>query len=544
MPPETYYSSVNHDLLAMIPPDAKRVLEVGCGTGALASRHKMINPKCEYWGVEANWQEAEKAIGTIDDGNLFRMSIESFIQGGAGRKSKFDVIVFGDVLEHLQEPPRVLKDLVKWRLAKGGHVLACVPNIQHISAVVTLLNGDWPSHESGLFDDSHLRWFTKKTIVEMFEQAGLSVAKIRPRIFGMDGVEDLVRVMVDARVVPDAKALKEGFSAYQWLIHGVKGELPERNVLVRGFTAEGCCARPRMTEPGSFINTVPGFRYSETPTEVHKDEKVVVVRQRFNITKDAIRQHLKDGCLIIGEWDDDPWYEGFKDRLKGLDVEWAIKACHAIQVSTEAIAELVRPINPNVIVFENQIKELRPAKKFDAANEVVNVFMGGQRRREDWEEAVKEVNRIVADDPNRYRFVVVYDRELYDALESPHKTFYPLQPYEKYRELLRSCDVAISTLADNRFNRCKSDITGIECASEGVMLLHGGPLYWPTQIKLDRESFFDEGDTARNHIVIEHRMLRDHYRSRVEWYNGLIDRKSELDQQLFERLPELKEVVG
>src|SRR5690606_26690003 len=149
--------------------------------------------------------------------------------------------------------------------------------------------------------------------------------------------------------------------------------------------------------------------------------------------------------------------------------------------------------NPNVRVFPNQIKEIKPAKEFDDATDVVRVFMGGQRRREDWEDAVKVVNQIVADDPNRYRFVVVHDRELYEALESPRNTFYAMQPYAKYRELIRSCDVAISTLADNRFNRCKSDITAIECLSEGTLFLNGDSGYGATEIMASRFALDEDG---------------------------------------------------
>jgi SAM-dependent methyltransferase len=548
--PSSYYSSANEDLLAMIPPDASRVLEVGCGTGALASRYKMLNPKCVYWGVELDFDAflAAKNNPAVDHvWNLDARVLCEFM-GSLAMPVKslppdsFDVIVFGDVLEHLQDPLTILKDLVKNWLAPGGHVLACVPNAQNVAVVLTLLSGDWPQHDSGLFDRTHLRWFTKKTLREMFEKAGLSVAKIRPRVFGKDGVKEVAKAAKDLGVPADAKDLEEGLSAFQWLIHGVKGELPSQKVLVRGFTAEGCCARPRLTEPGAFIDTVPGFRYSDTPTEVRPNESVVVVRQRFNIDEKSIRRHLKDGCLIVGEWDDDPWHEGFAAKLKVPSVEWALKACHAVQVSTDAIAELVRPINPNVAVFRNQIKEIRPAKEFDAANEVVRVFMGGQRRREDWEDAVKTVNKIVAGDPNRYHFVVVYDRALFNAIESPHKTFYGFQPYDKYRELIRSCDVAISTLADNRFNRCKSDISIIEAYAESTLALCEAS--WAMELLSGvRPYFLSEGNEMRN-LVSSRRMLRDHYKDRVYWYNILLDRKAELDAELFERLPELKEVAG
>lgn len=533
-----YYNSVNEDLLRSIPPDSARVLEVGCGTGALATRFKRINPRCEYWGVEAN----RKAYAELTKTRSFMHSsfgtpIEDVLKWFARdsrRRVSFDACVFGDVLEHLVDPLAVLKGCVDL-LAPGGSVVACIPNVQHWSVIQTLLNGDWPRHDSGLFDRTHLRWWAKKNIVEMFESAGLSIAKISPRLIAPGG-DRLVDAVRQFGLVEDVDRFRDGINAYQYVVHAVKGEVPSRKVLVRGFTAEACCARPRLTEPFGFVNTLPGFRYSEVPTQVEPGEAVVVVRQRFNIDEKAVRKHLQDGCLIVGEWDDDPWHEGFAAKLKAPSVEWVLKACHAISVSTEAIADLVRPINPNVAVFPNQIAAVGPEREY-VESDVVRVYMGGQRGREDWSDVVSDVNKTVSRNPDRYHFVVVHDRDLYEALETKHKTFYGFQPYEKYRALLRSCDVAIAPLANTRFNDCKSDITSIECAAEGVMEMRRRS---PYTLEIGRWIFHDKGVVARNSYVVPQRMLCDHYKARAEWLNGLLDAKPELDRQLFERLPELK----
>jgi SAM-dependent methyltransferase len=538
-----YYSSVNEDLLAFMPPDSKRVLEVGCGTGALASRFKLINPKCEYWGVEANHKASLEAYENNALDKLYCDTIE-----GAGdmihravrvEGKSIDCFVFGDVLEHLLDPLAVLKRCVDL-LEPNGSVVACVPNVQHWTVIKTLLDGRWPQEDQGLFDRTHLRWFTKQSLIEMFEGAGLSIAKIVPRRLIPSGHERLVDAVHEFGLVEDVARFTEGVTAYQWIVHAVKGEVPSRKVLVRGFPAEACCARPRLTEPGRFLNTIPGFRYSEVPTQVESGESVVVVRQRFNISEDDVRRHLKDGCLIVGEWDDDPWYEGFRSKLKAPSVEWALKACHAVTVSTEAIAELVRPINPNVAVFPNQIAAVGPKREY-VESDVLRIFMGGQRSRDDWSEAVEAVNAVVAENPERYHFVVVHDRDLYEALETKYKTFYAFQPYEKYRALLRSCDVAVSPLADTRFNRCKSDIRFIECCSESMLCIDFGDYPEPS-IDWSKQFFFKAGCEHRA-MTLNNRMLCDHYKRRSDQYNEWLGQKPELERQLFERLPELKETM-
>ncbi|MDR3582582.1 MAG: methyltransferase domain-containing protein [Candidatus Pacebacteria bacterium] len=541
-----YYSSVNEDLLRFIPPDSNRVLEVGCGTGALASRFKRINPKCVYWGVEADQDAGEAAHNNPDLDIMFSETIEHFLGRYPTECENPDCVVFGDCLEHLVDPHAVLKKCVEW-LKPNGSVVACVPNVQHWSVIQTLIQGQWPRMGSGLFDATHLSWFTKQSLIEMFEAAGLTIAKIVPRNIAPGG-ERLIDAVKEFGLTEDVGRFREGCQAYQWLIHAVKGDVPSRKVLIRGFTAEGCCARPRLTEPGGMINTIPGFRYSEVTTQVEPGESVVVVRQRFNITEAAIREHLKHGQLIIGEWDDDPWYEGFNGKLKTPSVEWALKACHAIQVSTEAIAELVRPINPNVAVFPNQIAAVGPEREY-VESDVIRVYLGGQRNKGDWDKVIPFVNGMSAASPDVFHFVVVHDRDLYQALETHRKTFYAFQPYEKYRAILRTCDVTIASLANTRFNRCKSDITVIECAVEGVAVIPCNPessMYtelrsWKYNKKPSEfaESLRSQGRRDRS-WSISNRMLCDHYKKRAAWYDGLLDDKAELDRQLFERLPELR----
>jgi SAM-dependent methyltransferase len=359
--PSTYRSGFNADLLAFIPPDSRKVLEFGCGAGALATQFKRINPRCEIWGVEGHQESCDLARreSGVDwvfcgDAEKFDPVAESKTMSGHPEPI-FSTAVFGDILEHLVDPHGLIKRCVEW-LEPGGSIVACVPNAQHFSVIRTLLEGQWPLHDSGLFDADHLRWFTRDSLIEMFEGAGLSIARIAPRVFNTDGSGPLVEAVRKFGLVSNPSRFAKDCLAYQLVIQAFKGELPARRVLVRGFTAEACCARPRLTEPGSFIDTIPGFRYSEAPTEVEPGESVVVVRQRWNIDEGSVRKHLKDGCLVVGEWDDDPWHKGYRGtKLKVFDVEWALKACHAISVSTEAIAELVRPINPNVAVFPNQV---------------------------------------------------------------------------------------------------------------------------------------------------------------------------------------------
>lgn len=90
----------------------------------------------------------------------------------------FDCILFADVLEHLADPGAVLRRS-RQLLAPGGYVVASIPNVAHYSAVLALLRQDWPQEDGGLFDRTHLRFFTRATIRTLFSEAGFRITRLR-----------------------------------------------------------------------------------------------------------------------------------------------------------------------------------------------------------------------------------------------------------------------------------------------------------------------------------------------------------------------------
>jgi SAM-dependent methyltransferase len=193
-PPGNY----NPDLFALIPAGAKAVLEVGCSTGGLARAVKATRPTCHYLGVEFDARAAEMAKQYCDD--VVALDIES---GGSVLFEKYrdrDCWVFGDVLEHLRDPWKVLSEIRKV-LPAGGCVVASVPNVQHWSVQARLAVGDFRYEGTGLLDRTHLRWFTRVTLFELFQAAGLRIEAGVPRVFdepGREAVLPAIRAMAAA----------------------------------------------------------------------------------------------------------------------------------------------------------------------------------------------------------------------------------------------------------------------------------------------------------------------------------------------------------
>ena len=156
----------SHRLLLAAVPDGARVLDVGCADGYLGE--VLVGRGCEVVGIEADERAAARAeprlssliVGSVTDGPT-----RERVQG------RFDTVVLGDVLEHLADPLEVLR----WAATIGDRIVVSLPNIGHWTARRQTLRGRFPQEDFGLFDRTHLRFFTRATARELVVQAGLVV---------------------------------------------------------------------------------------------------------------------------------------------------------------------------------------------------------------------------------------------------------------------------------------------------------------------------------------------------------------------------------
>lgn len=170
----------NPDLLRFIPADVKRVAEIGCSSGALAREFKKTSPDCHWLGIDIDPNYAELAARFCD--SSLALDIDAVGMDFFASHRDRDCWIFGDTLEHLKDPWRVLKE-IRTVLPIGGCIVACIPNAQHWSVIARLAVGDFRYEDSGLLDRTHLRWFTRQTIIELFETTGFKITAGLPRIF-------------------------------------------------------------------------------------------------------------------------------------------------------------------------------------------------------------------------------------------------------------------------------------------------------------------------------------------------------------------------
>lgn len=182
-----YFERARYDVAALVPGTSQRILEIGAGFGTLgrilAQRGDILLD-----AVELNPAAAPHLDGIYRRfwiGDIQTLSLDDAL-------SDYDCIVFPDVLEHLVDPWAQLAKLCE-RLRPGGYVVASLPNVRNLALLYRLIGqGRWEYEDSGLLDRTHLRFFTRLSITEMLEGAGLTVERWSVNRDGYTGVRKAV----------------------------------------------------------------------------------------------------------------------------------------------------------------------------------------------------------------------------------------------------------------------------------------------------------------------------------------------------------------
>jgi SAM-dependent methyltransferase len=209
----------NPDLLRLVPPTARRIVEVGCSSGALAREYKKVHPGCHYLGIEIVDEYARLARRHCDA--VLELDIEG-LDAAAVAEFAADCWIFGDTLEHLRDPWALLRK-IRASIPADGQVLACIPNAQHWSVQARLACGVLRYEDKGLLDRTHLRWFTRITILEMFEQTGFRVIVMNARLFNEPQSEKLMPAieMMARTLGADAAQARADASVFQYVLGAV-----------------------------------------------------------------------------------------------------------------------------------------------------------------------------------------------------------------------------------------------------------------------------------------------------------------------------------
>ncbi len=549
---------VNHDILKLLPPDAKVILEIGCGTGSTGERYKQINPHCQYIGIERAREKAKIAVEKLNwvtIADIEETDIDSFDIA----PNTVDCLIFGDLLPYLKNPWEVLEQY-SVLLNQEGQILARIPNVQHWRRIVNLLRGQWENLEQ-----KRQHWFTLERIKSLFARGQLQVYELQGKGHKTENFvhfQQLLHPMVKALELDSSNFATETGAEY-YIVRSTKSPVPPRRLLIQTIImAPTGCDRVRVLEPDRFSATIPGVRTASAVKSAElipplPGEEKVFIWQRTIMHYPAyipkLKELLKQDYLIVAEIDDNP-----ARRREYADNNYlSYRGCHCVQTSTEPLAKVLRQYNPNVAVFANQLAELPPPRTF--SEDAVTIFFGALNREKDWQPIIAALNRVLAAHYHRIKVKVIHDRRFFESLETDRKEFEPFCNYELYQEIMYSCDIGLLPLVSNPVNEMKSDLKFIECAARGVAVLASPTVYEQSitegqtgliyrsvkEFETKLNSLISDTQTRRQiaanayEWVRSNRLLCGHYKQRRDWYLQMRDELPRLNAELRDRLPEL-----
>ena len=547
----SYYANVNPDLLRWMPLGARRVLELGCGEAALAAAYKARNPRAHYTAVELHGPAATVARGRVD--HLVEGDFTALDPAVFAGLAPFDLVVLGDVLEHMADPWAVLRKLASL-MAPDAWLAISVPNVGHWTVLAEAMAGRWPAHDSGLFDRTHLRWFTLASLGQTLNDSGFSITRARPRVFPGDRAkaETWVPILADAaeRAGLARQPFVERSQTLQNIVNARRADAPALEPLHVHFAAiTPDFIDVRMRQPFEALSADPALTASWREQSLNlpdlaPDRAKVAVVQRLRLEAEMAARYVHEaharGWIMVFELDDHPDLIGRVQRSEDVSRQLlaTLQRFDAVQTSTPALAKALDGYGGPVRVFENAVMdlpELAPRRPGP-----IRVFHGALNREGFTGRVAASLGPLLATRAD-VQFEVVHDRAFFQALPTAAKRFHAACGYADYLALMAECDIVLSPLEGRPEEAFKSDVKFLEATRSGAAFVASLPVYaqsvedgrtgllvpeiedWPRKLSLligDPDLRARLVSAARTEVR-ERRMAAPQAAQRASWYRQL-----------------------
>lgn len=195
----------------------KRVLELGPAAGAFT--RALVAQGCQVVAIEVD-PAAARMVEPVAERVIVGSVADPAVLASAIDDERFDVVVAGDVLEHLADPLSALK-AARGALRPGGYVVLSLPNVAHADVKLQLLAGRFAYQDTGLLDRTHLHFFTLESVEEMVRDAGLLMIDLRRVVVPVFRTEQAIDpASVDPAVLANATADPES-ETYQFVVRAL-----------------------------------------------------------------------------------------------------------------------------------------------------------------------------------------------------------------------------------------------------------------------------------------------------------------------------------
>jgi 2-polyprenyl-3-methyl-5-hydroxy-6-metoxy-1,4-benzoquinol methylase len=459
-----------------------RILDVGCNTGYFGEVLKRAGHS--VFGVELSESAAAIAIGRLDQ--VYTGTVDAFLDAPAHHEERFDCIIFGDVLEHLVNPGEVLQR-IRERLTPKGIVIASVPNATHLSVRLMLLGGRWEYSDRGILDRTHLRFFDKHGLVELFAFAGyhvMSVATVRLPAHAAGITFDPILLDAVTPYVSDDAA-----NIFQYVVQARPGEPnqhfanePGANVLLLPPIAEWPIGEIRLSNPltvwaqkyGGEIRSrcISDFLVSD----ITWADVIVLQRESDHHVIDLIRLFQQHGKAVIFDIDD-----LLTDVPKFLStyahhnrekphLETALRNADMVTTTTKLLATKLSQYNSRIAVIPNSPLPVGECSRhyIDTINPVTIFVASSDTVRVDF--IVPTLRRLTTDNDIRIQIIGIGPPgEFIENAGIPITRIDNLS-YQSFLDFISSYDNAIGVipLDASIFSSCKSAIKFLDYGLCGV----------------------------------------------------------------------------
>lgn len=392
------------------------VLEIGCDCGANLMQIKNSYPKAEMFGVEINPKAAEiaSAFGEIACENIEDYNLPY-------EKKSFDYILFGDVLEHLRNPEKVIAYCRQY-LKPQGKIIANIPNLMHYTVLKGLVSGDFTYQDTGLLDRTHIHFFTYNEILQMFSRAEYSIVECSYTPLPCISKED-EQFVLQMKEIGNCETFM--YLAYQYLVvAGLKEE--DAECFLPQFRSDEETIRLIIEEKKSL------GRFGDGEFAIAFD----IPRQKFQRTDPRLRDRIRQ---VITQTDNSDMLIGIANHYGSLE-RYNAQARYGIEIylTEEVRKQHMSLLSPYKVYSDTYMT--RPYVIFK------DVFTDAPKERFENLKKIWNGKNIIIVEGAETRLGVGND--LFDDAESIQRILAPaISSFDRYDDILEKCEENAS-LAD------------------------------------------------------------------------------------------------
>ena len=398
----------------------KKVLEFGCSTGYVS---KILKERgCAVTGIEIDEAAAKTAEAYCE--RVIVGNIETIDYNKQLSNEKFDVALFGDILEHLKNPKTILlkvKDFLKER----GYIVLSIPNVAHWSTRLDLMCGKFNYQELGILDDTHLRFFTKKTITNLLELCGYYESSMDMVSQDVDWVKvsTVMRLkgLNDADIKNFSSILNDSEAVvFQYVIKAVPSAEPE---YLKKISAEKISLEDRILKLEEEITNISG-QLNEKEQQIDnlnvaingKDAQLRDLEEQITDTSGQLKekeQQIDKLNAAVQDKDEQIWY--FKEQITDFSghLKEKDKQIDELDITIQGKEEQILNFEGEIANIFGQLdeKEVR-IREFEMENLRINSELNSMKSSITWRTVMKWhsfVAKVLPQGTRRRRW---YDRSI------------------------------------------------------------------------------------------------------------------------------------